>query len=136
MALISIRHPQIPRPWNPIRASPFYTAISESALWASDEMIIPTVLEPFSVEGILKTIAKLSETLSELEHEVNITGIVPTKVDKRFAMSDSYYKSLVDTFKERVIHSIRTDETIKKAQSLGQTVFSLNFSQFVAAQNM
>ena len=37
-------------------------------------MIIPTVLEPFSVEGILKTIAKLSETLSELEHEVNITG--------------------------------------------------------------
>jgi chromosome partitioning protein len=103
--------------------SPFYTAISESALWASDEMIIPTVLEPFSVEGILKTIAKLSETLSELEHEVNITGIVPTKLDKRFAMSDSYYKSLRDTFQERVISSIRTDETIKKAQSLGQTVF-------------
>jgi len=103
--------------------SPFYTAISESALWASDEMIIPTVLEPFSVEGILKTIAKLSETLGELEHEVNITGIVPTKVDKRFAMSDSYYKSLLDTFQERVITSIRTDETIKKAQSLGQTVF-------------
>ena len=103
--------------------SPFYTAISESALWASDEMIIPTVLEPFSVEGILKTIAKLSETLSELEHEVKITGIVPTKLDKRFAMSDSYYKSLRDTFQERVISSIRTDETIKKAQSLGQTVF-------------
>jgi chromosome partitioning protein len=103
--------------------SPFYTAISESALWASDEMIIPTVLEPFSVEGILKTIAKLSETLSELEHEVNITGIVPTKVDKRFSMSDSYYKSLIETFKERVLHPIRTDETIKKAQSLGQTVF-------------
>jgi chromosome partitioning protein len=103
--------------------SPFYTAISESALWASDEMLIPTVLEPFSVEGILKTIAKLSETLGELEHEVNITGIVPTKVDKRLSMSDAYYHSLRETFKERVIHSIRTDETIKKAQSLGQTVF-------------
>jgi chromosome partitioning protein len=112
--------------------SPFYTAISESALWASDEMIIPTVLEPFSVEGILKTIAKLSETLSELEHEVNITGIVPTKVDKRFAMSDSYYKSLVNTFKERVIHGIRTDETIKKAQSLGQTVFEYDKSSKAA----
>ena len=112
--------------------SPFYTAISESALWASDEMIIPTVLEPFSVEGILKTIAKLSETLGELEHEVNITGIVPTKVDKRFSMSDSYYNSLLETFKERVIQSIRTDETIKKAQSVGQTVFEYDKSSKAA----
>ena len=103
--------------------SPFYTAISESALWASDEMIIPTDLEPFSVEGILETIAKLSETLGELEHEVKIAGIVPTKVDQRYSMSNMYYQSLRDTFKERVIHPIRTDATIKKAQSLGQTVF-------------
>jgi chromosome partitioning protein len=112
--------------------SPFYTAISESALWASDEMIIPTDLEPFSVEGILETIAKLSETLSELEHEVAITGIVPTKVDKRYSMSNIYYKSLLDTFKERVIHSIRTDGTIKKAQSLGQTVFEYDKSSKAA----
>ena len=52
-------------------------------------MIIPTDLEPFSVEGILETIAKLSETLGELEHEVKIAGIVPTKVDQRYSMSDS-----------------------------------------------
>jgi chromosome partitioning protein len=103
--------------------SPFYTAISESALWASDEMIIPTDLEPYAIEGILKTIAKLSETLSDLEHEVTIAGIVSTKVDQRYSMSSAYYKTLQDTFKERVIHSIRTDGTIKKAQSLGQTVY-------------
>ena len=112
--------------------SPFYTAISESALWASDEMIIPTDLEPFSVEGILETIAKLSETLGELEHEVKIAGIVPTKVDQRYSMSDSYYKALLDTFKERVIQSIRTDATIKKAQSLGQTVFEYDKSSKAA----
>jgi chromosome partitioning protein len=112
--------------------SPFYTAISESALWASDEMIIPTDLEPYSVEGILKTIAKLSETLGDLEHEVTITGIVPTKVDQRYRMSDAYYQSLLETFKERVIHSIRTDATIKKAQSLGQTVFEYDKSSKAA----
>jgi|SRR5208282_1147710 len=103
--------------------SPFYTSISESALWASDEMIIPTDLEPFAVEGILKTIAKLSETLSDLEHEVTITGIIPTKVDQRYSMANAYLKSLQQTFKERIIPSIRTDATISKAQSLGQTVF-------------
>ena len=54
-------------------------------------MIIPTDLEPFSVEGILKTIAKLSETLGDLEHEVTITGIVPTKVDQRYRMSDAIF---------------------------------------------
>jgi chromosome partitioning protein len=112
--------------------SPFYTAISESALWASDEMIIPTDLEPFSIEGILKTIDKLSETLSDLEHEVNIMGIVPTKVDQRYRMSDAYYTSLRDTFKERVIQAIRTDATIKKAQSLGQTVFEYDKSSKAA----
>jgi cellulose biosynthesis protein BcsQ len=75
---------------------------------------------------------KLSETLGEIEHEVNITGIVPTKVDKRFSMSDSYYNALVETFKDRVIQSIRTDETIKKAQSLGQTVFEYDKSSKAA----
>jgi len=112
--------------------SPFYTSISESALWASDEMIIPTDLEPFSVEGILKTISKLSEALSDLEHEVSITGIVPTKVDKRYNMSDAYYKSLLKTFKERIIHPIRTDGTIKNAQSLGKTVFEYDKSSKAA----
>jgi nitrogenase subunit NifH len=47
-------------------------------------------------------------------------------------MSDSYYKSLLTTFKERVIHSIRTDATIKKAQSLGQTVFEYDKSSKAA----
>jgi cellulose biosynthesis protein BcsQ len=57
---------------------------------------------------------------------------VPTKVDQRYRMSDAYYKSLLETFKERVIHSIRTDATIKKAQSLGQTVFEYDKSSKAA----
>ena len=63
---------------------------------------------------------------------MKIAGIVPTKIDQRYSMSDSYYKALLNTFKERVIQSIRTDATIKKAQSLGQTVFEYDKSSKAA----
>ena len=41
-------------------------------------------------KGILtpEMIQKLDETLADLEHEVDITGIVPFKLDKRYSMTE------------------------------------------------
>lgn len=103
-----------------------YSPITEAVILASEEMIIPCELEPFSVEGLIDMIDTLNETLTKLRHQVVITGIVPFNKDDRYAMSDMYLDSLIENFKERVLPSIRTDADIRKAQSRGETVFEYN----------
>jgi chromosome partitioning protein len=103
--------------------SPSYSPITEAALFASDEMLIPCELAPYAIQGLVDMIHKLGETLSGLDHEVTMTGIVPFKLDQRYSMTAQYLASLKKRFGERVIHPIRTDATISRAQSLNQTVF-------------
>jgi chromosome partitioning protein len=103
--------------------APNPNAIGEAALLASEEMIIPCPLEPYAVEGMVDLFSSLGETLSGLEHEVNLIGIVPFAIDQRYARTQIYHKALKDRFKERVIQAVRTDENIKRAQHFHQTIF-------------
>ena len=103
--------------------SPNYTSITETALLASSEMLIPCELAPYAVSGLINMITKLTETLGDLDHEVDITGIVPFKLDQRYSMTEIYLASLQKQFDNLIIHPVRTDSTIARAQSLNQTVF-------------
>lgn len=101
--------------------SPNYTAVTESALLASHEMLIPCELSPFSVEGLLTMFEKLEETLDD--HSLDIAGIVPFKFDLRVAMHKGYLTDLRESFSDKLLPSIRTDSTISRAQSFHQTVY-------------
>lgn len=101
--------------------SPNYNAVTETALLASSEMLIPCELAPFSVEGLLQMFDKLEETL--VDHELDITGIVPFKLDRRQSMHTGYMIDLKESFKEKLLTPIRTDTAVSKAQSYHQTVF-------------
>jgi len=103
--------------------SPSYSPVTETALLASDEMLIPCELAPYAVTGLLDMINKLTEVLNGLDHEVSITGIVPFKLDQRYSMTEIYLSSLKKRFGDLVVHAVRTDATISRAQSLHQTVF-------------
>jgi len=101
--------------------SPSYSAVTETALLASKELLIPCELEPYSVEGLIEMFNKLQEDLDD--HELDIAGIVPTLVDLRYAMTHQYLRQLRETFKEKITPVIRTDADIPKAQSFKQTIF-------------
>jgi chromosome partitioning protein len=103
--------------------SPSYSPVTETALLASDEMLIPCELAPYAVTGLMDMINKLTEVLNGLDHEVSITGIVPFKLDQRYSMTELYLSSLKKRFGDLVIQAVRTDATISRAQSLHQTVF-------------
>jgi len=103
--------------------SPSYSPITEAALLASNNMLIPCELAPFAVTGLLEMINKLTETLDGLDHEVGITGIVPFKLDQRYSMTGKYLASLKNRFEDLIIHPVRTDSTISRAQSVQKTVF-------------
>ncbi len=106
--------------------SPSYTPLTDALLLASTGMIIPLELEAFAMEGLIDMIAKLTESLDELEHSVAITGIVPCNLDFTKTMTTTYLTSLRERFKDKVLPYIRTDTQISRSQSVYQTVFEYN----------
>jgi chromosome partitioning protein len=102
--------------------SPSYGKITDAILLASDEMLIPVELEPFAFEGLLDMIHKIGKVLSELEHEVTITGIVPNNLDYTKSMTKVYLRDLEAGFPGRVTPPIRTDAKISKSQEKHKTV--------------
>lgn len=103
--------------------SPGYTSITEVGLLASDEILIPCELVPFSVQGLQNIFTKLTARMNEYDHELIVTGIVPYKFDQRYAMHLQYLPALRQQYGALVCSPIRTDITVSRAQSLGQTVF-------------
>ncbi len=107
--------------------APSYNPITNAALLASNEILVPVELESFSVTGLVDMIDKLTtQTLPELEHELAITGIVPSNLDFTKTMTTVYLDSLKETFGKRITPGIRTDAQISKAQSVYQTVWEYN----------
>ncbi len=107
--------------------APSYNPITDAVLLASSEILVPVELESFSVTGLVDMIEKLTtQTLPELEHELAITGIVPSNLDFTKTMTTMYLDSLKETFGKRVTPGIRTDAQISKAQSVYQTVWEYN----------
>src|SRR5512135_2136694 len=102
--------------------SPSYGKITDAVLLASDEMLISVELEPFAFEGLLDMIRKIGKVLSELEHEVSITGIVPNNLDYTKSMTKVYLRDLEAGFEGRVTPPIRTDAKISKSQEKHKTV--------------
>ena len=103
--------------------SPSYSKITNALLVASEYMLIPVQLEPFSVEGLLNMINKLAQELAEIEYEVETLGIVPNELDFSHAMTKAYLRDVQDYFSEQVTPYIRTDTKISKAQEKHLTVF-------------
>lgn len=103
--------------------SPSYGPVTQAALLASDEMLIPVEMAPYAMQGLMDMVNKLTAAMRGLRHGIAITGIVPFKLDQRSAMTPPYLESLIKRFGERVAHPVRIDESVKKAQSMGLTVF-------------
>lgn len=104
--------------------SPSWSAVTEAALLASDELLVPCELEPYSIDGLIEMFHKLREKLDE--HKLEITGITPTKVDFTSTMTHQYLQQLKETFKEKVTPIIRQDKQFPRSQAYRKTIFEFN----------
>ena len=104
--------------------APGYTPVTEAALLASKELLIPCELEPFAVQGLFHMFSKLDQTLSD--HRLTTAGIVPWKVDRRYLMTLKYLSDLKKAFGPLIAPPVRSDSTIPRAQSVAQTIFEYN----------
>jgi chromosome partitioning protein len=104
--------------------APGYTPVTEAALLASREILIPCELEPFAVQGLFHMFHKLDQTM--VDHRLMTTGIVPWNVDRRYLMTIKYLGDLKKAFGHLIAPLVRSDATIPRAQSVAQTIFEYN----------
>ena len=104
--------------------APGYTPVTEAALLASKEILIPCELEPFAVQGLFQMFSKLNQTMSD--HRLTTAGIVPWHADRRYLMTIKYLSELKKAFGQLIAPQVRSDATIPRAQSVAQTIFEYN----------
>ncbi len=98
-----------------------YTQVMYALLLASDDMLVPCELEPFSVDGIEDMVVKLKSELRK--HMIRNAGIIPYNTDYRKDMTTSYLNDLKANFGDLVLNEIHTDTTVSNAQDDNLTVF-------------
>jgi len=98
-----------------------YTQVMYALLLASDDMLIPCELEPFSVDGIEDMVVKLKSELRK--HMIRNAGIIPYNTDYRKDMTAAYMSDLQGSFGDLVLSEIHTDATVSNAQDDHLTVF-------------
>src|SRR5437868_9742513 len=92
--------------------SPSYSTVTEAALRASDEIIVPVELEPYAMDGLIEMFEKIQEEL--YDHELILTGIIPNKVDFSSTMTQTYLDQITNEFKDKVTPYIRIDKQIDR----------------------
>lgn len=104
--------------------SPNWTTVTNAALRASKEILVPVELEPYAIDGIIEMFEKLQDEM--YDHELTITGIIPNKVDFRSPMTQTYLSQVTEEFKKKVTPYIRIDKQIPQSQAYKQTIFEFN----------
>ena len=98
-----------------------FSKLMGALLESSHEMLIPCVLEPYSVIGLRDLFDKLA---LELEgYEIRNSGIIPYNLDFSKSITNVYLGELKEQFGDLLLSGIRTDTAVMYAQSQKQTVF-------------
>lgn len=103
--------------------NPAFTVITQNAVAAADELIIPVELEHYAMQGIVKMMDQILEFCQAIEHKIRVAMVIPVKVDRRFSTTEHYIESLKRHFKDKLYSSVRTDANISKAQGFRMSIF-------------
>jgi chromosome partitioning protein len=90
-------------------------------------------MEYFSFEGLYSMNEKLGEVMADMNHELEVLGIIPYNVDERYKMTRDYFKQIGKDFEAEITSPIRTDAAIRYAQSNAKTVFETDVNSHAAA---
>lgn len=92
-------------------------------LIASDYVLVPVEFEVFSAIG-LSVLYDAINSVKRLNPDLKMLGILPSKVDERFKITNEVRKSLQRNISEDVLNSaIRTNVKFKSAQMQQQSIF-------------
>lgn len=116
----------LPKPYDFILFdhAPSKSNITHVVLKATDGLIIPCMLEPFAIDGMLDMINDVTAYIKRMKLHIDLLGIVPFRLDVRYKLSKPYLEALIKNYgEEAVLHAVRTDAAITQAQMYHQTIF-------------
>lgn len=106
-----------------IDCPPSLSILAVNALFASDLVIIPMLMEVLSLQGldqIIQTIDKMNRTYKK---KLEVLGVLPVMVDKRRKLSEEVKDYINENYDLRIFESmIRNNVKASEAPSFGQSV--------------
>lgn len=93
------------------------------ALWAADDVIIPTQCDFLSVRGVAQIIRTLEALRLEQDWQGRLLGILPTSYEEVTRETKAGYEDLHRAFPGRILAPIHEATIIRESTSRGQTVF-------------
>lgn len=104
---------------------PSLSVLSINALFASDFVIIPMLMEVLSIQGLDQIINTISKINSAYSKDLKILGILPVMVDKRRKLTDEVRDHIVDNYDVNIFESyIRNNVKASESPSFGSSVIS------------
>jgi len=93
---------------------------------ASDYVLIPVEYEILSAMGLQKLMENFETAKEESNPNLELLGILVTKLDQRFSMNDAMASELKKAYQEKVFNTtIRTNTKYKQGQALQQDIYSM-----------
>jgi chromosome partitioning protein len=103
-----------------IDCPPSLGLLTLNALTTAKEVMIPVQTEYFALEGMKKLLKTIDVVTKRLNHNLMITGILPTMYDARTNLSEAILQKIKDHFKDKVYKTkIRKNVRLAEAPSFG-----------------
>ncbi len=106
-----------------IDCPPSVGILTQNALFYCDEVIIPTILEPLSIDSMKKLMKFIGEFGRQTGHHVKVSRILPTMYDKRNRISTNVLAELRNEFYEKVAEPIGINSKLREAPTSQRSIF-------------
>ena len=104
---------------------PSLSVLSINALYASDYVIIPMLMEVLSLQGLDQIIGTISKINSAYDKELEILGILPVMVDKRRKLTEEVRDHIKENYEVNIFESfIRNNVKASESPSFGSSVIA------------
>lgn len=106
-----------------IDTAPSIGGIQERAIWAADWLIIPTLADSASLEGVRTVVVMAKEHRDSKGWKGTLFGILPTQHEGQIRESRASMEDLRKAFGLLVLEPISRRTVLREARSRGQTIF-------------
>jgi len=102
---------------------PSLSLLNQNALLFADEAIIPSSTESLSFVGLQKMIDLIDESNNTFDHDLMVSGILPTMFDKRNKICMQILTKMEDEFNGMTLDPIRVNSKLIEAPGHSKTIF-------------
>jgi len=106
-----------------IDCPPSVGILTQNALYYCDEVIIPTTMEPLSVDSMKKLMRFIADFSKQTGHSARISKILPTLYDRRNKISTTILNELRNEYYQKVGEPIRINSKLREAPRSQRSIF-------------